>query len=119
MILLAPKYTKLVVGTLDLIREELDRLYRNKYHQQMNSPFDNLGEKYSNDTFAVKGYEYINVVPNFIYKDIFKVYWHKRPEQGINAYYDENYNFDINFLADMVNNCFKAMRKDFGENYAD
>ena len=74
MILLDPKYTKLIVGALDLIREELDRLYWNKYHKEMNSPFDNSGETYSNDTFTVKAYDWVNNnddSPNFNYKNIY------------------------------------------------
>ena len=118
MILLDPKYTKLIVGALDLIREELDRLYWNKYHKEMNSPFDNSGETYSNDTFTVKAYNWVDNndgSPNFNYKNIFHVYWYKYSGRGVDVYYDEKYDFDIIFLADIVNDCFEAMRKDFGE----
>ena len=118
MILLDPKYTKLVVGALDLIREELDRLYWNKYHKEMNSPFDNSGETYSNDTFTVKAYDWGNNnddSPNFNYKNILHVYWYKYAGRGVIAYINEAYDFNIDLLADIVNDCIEAMRKDFGE----
>ena len=118
MILLDPKYTKLIVGALDLIREELDRLYWNKYHKEMNSPFDNSGETYSNDTFTVKAYDWVNNnddYPNFNYKNILHVYWYKYAGRGVTAYIDEAYDFNIDFLADMVNDCIIEAMQDFGE----
>ena len=114
------KYISIIQGMLLVIRNELDRLSWNKYHKQMDSPFDNTAETYSNDTFSVSAYDWgweedKQKVPNFNYKDIFHVYWYKYYSRGIEAYYDENYNFDMDFLAAMLNNCISALRKDFNE----
>lgn len=126
MILLAPKYTNLIIGILDLIREKLDTEYWNKNHTQMNSPFDNTGTIYSNDTFTVRAYDWEleidnkkEELPNFNYKDIFHVHWYKYAGRGVVVYYDESINFDINFLAKVVNDCIESIKKDFGEGSSD
>lgn len=123
MVLLAPKYTNLIIAILDLIRENLDIAYWNKNQTQMDSPFDNTGATYSNDTFTVRAYDWDLVIdsekeelPNFNYKDIFYVHWYKYMGRCMVVYYDESIiNFDINFLAKVVNDCIESIKKDFGE----
>lgn len=53
MVRLDRKYIHLIRAVLDKIRKELDRLYWNKYQEEMDNPFDNTGGEYVNSTFQV------------------------------------------------------------------
>ena len=120
MLLLEPKYIKLVIAMLNSIRYELDRCYWNKYQKSMNSPFDNTGETYKNKTFTVRAYDW-NIdddkkeLPNFDYKNILHVYWYKHSGRCVTVYYDGEYNFNIDFLANILNDCIDSIRNDFGD----
>lgn len=108
---------RLIKAVLNEIRKELDRLYWNKYQKEMNSPFDNTGETYSNNTFTVRAYywgdnEEEASQPNFEYKD-FCVYWYKHNNRGVEIVYGKP--ITAEFLSEMLDDCFDAMRKDFGE----
>ena len=110
------KYIPLIKAALNEIRRELDRLYWNKYQKIMNSPFDNTGEKYANETFLVQAYNWNEDedLPNFKYRGL-SVYWYKHSNRGVEAYlWPEE--FTVDFLADMIKDCFDAMKIDFGEN---
>lgn len=108
---------RLIKAVLNEIRRELNRLYWNKYQELMESPFDNTGNTYSNDTFTVRSYywgddEEKALLPNFEYKD-FYVFWYKHCDRGVNIVYDKP--ITTEFLSEMLDDCFDAMRKDFGE----
>ena len=114
---LPDKYIKLLEATLNIIRKELDRLHWNKFQHPMKSPFDNTGEIYSNDTFTVRAYYWgdddsLIPLPNFEYDGI-KCYWYKHSGRGLCAYVDNP--FDTDYLAKMIDDCYEAMKKDFGE----
>lgn len=109
--------TLLIKAVLNEIRKELDRLYWNKYHQEMSSPFDNTGNVYSNDVFTVRAYYWGDdwseaLKPNFRYKD-FRVYWYKHSNRGVEVKYDKP--ITAEFLSQMLDDCFAAMRDDFYE----
>ena len=112
------KYIPAIEASLDLIRKEMDRLYWNKYQKEMVSPFDNTGEKYINDTFVVRAYDWGedgNSYPNFQYKRL-DVFWYKYSCRGLEAWFSGDFSeFTIDFLVDMLNDCLLSLRKDFGE----
>lgn len=109
----------LIQAVLDRIRKEMDRLYWNKNQKEMESPFDNTGQVYSDETFEVRAYywgddELQHSLPNFVYKD-FKCYWYKHSNRGLSWYYKgEHYGkVSTKFLNKMLNDCFKSMNKYF------
>ena len=113
------KYELLLDAVLQKIRNELDRCYFNKYQQEMKSPFDNTAETYENDTFKVRAYywgddeELVNL-PNFEY-DGLECYWYKYATRGLTWRYKGGRMAAIpaDFLADMLDKCFKAIQADF------
>ena len=110
-----------VQAILDKIRSEMDRLYWNKYQAEMNSPFDNTGEYYQNDTFTVRPYYWgddkdLMNLPNFEYPGI-EVWWYKHSNRGVIVYSEEPLTLD--FLAKMLADCVEALRKDFSEESGD
>ena len=50
--------------------------------------------------------------PNFNYKDKFFVYWYKYCRRGMQVEVVDDVKFDIEFLANMVNECLKALNDD-------
>ena len=108
------KYEKLILGSLIIIKNELDRLYWNKNQKEMDSPFENTGKTYENKTFKVCAYKWNenNDEPNFNYKNKFFVYWYKYCGRGMLVEVADDVKFDINFLADMVNECLKVLNDD-------
>ncbi len=107
----------LVQAVLDRIRREMDRLYWNKYQREMNSPFDNTGTSYETPVFTVRAYSWADDdedsrKPNFQYKD-FSVEWYKHSGRGTCLTSPKEVTSE--FLAQMLEDCFKAMREDFGE----
>ena len=118
MVRLDRKYIHLIRAALDKIRKELDRLYWNKYQEEMDNPFDNTGGEYVNSTFQVHAYywgddEDLIVRPNFEYKDLW-IYWYKHSNRDTRAFYISE-DISSDYLANMLDECIKSMRKDFGE----
>lgn len=117
MKLVEEKYIPLIKSIIDEIRYELDRLYWNKYQTDMDSPFDNTGNEYTNDVFIVRAYDWGDndyELPNFQYPGI-NIYWYKYSCRGLTAYTDDDLTLD--YLTNMLNDCIAALRKDFGEYY--
>lgn len=115
--LINSKYELLLQACLSRIKEEMDRLYWNENQATMVSPFLNTGEKYENSTFSVRAYYWGDneteiSLPNFQYKDL-EIRWYKHYFRGLNARC--GHELTSEFLADMINDCFKSMRRDFGE----
>lgn len=107
----------LVQAVLNRIRNEMDRLYFNKYQKEMNSPFDNTGESYETSVFSVRAYSWSDDEeeqrkPNFQYGD-FTAEWYKHSGRGTCV--TSKAEITADFLAKMLEDCFEAMRKDFGE----
>ena len=107
---------QILEAVLTKIRNELDRCYWNKNQKQMVSPFDNTGTSYKNNAFAVNAYYWgdddTKDRPNFVYKDL-KVYWYKHLGRGTAAIMEKT--FTIDYLKQMINDCEKAIRRDFDE----
>lgn len=81
----------------------------------MNSPFDNSGEEYSNNTFTVRSYYWGDEpdrmdLPNFEYDGI-EVYWYKHSNRGTTIYTDKD--LTIDYLSVMLNRCIESLREDF------
>lgn len=114
-----PKWDKLMNAVLIKIRKELDRLYWNRNQKEMESPFDNTGAEYSNDTFTVRAYNWnedeedIIAKPNFEWGPI-RVYWYKHEGRGNTIYAKIGYD-DPAIYSHMLNKCIEALKKDFGE----
>jgi hypothetical protein len=103
----------LIQAVLDKIRAEMARLYWNKCHSEIHSPFDNTGVDFVCDTFEVHAYDWQGVgnVPNFKYPGI-EVYWYKHSNRGVVVYTETL--LTVDYLTKMLNDCYKAM-KDFFE----
>ena len=92
----------------------------NKHQKAVSTPFENSGEEYISDIFQVRAYDWGedgNNKPNFHYeKDgiVLDVYWYKYFGRGMEA--KCNTDLTVELLADMINDCIKALRKEFGEN---
>ena len=100
----------LVVAILNYIEKELLRLYWNINQKEMDSPFQNTGNTYSNPVFSVRAYDWDeNIEPNFQYGD-FKVWWYKHSNRGV--YFETTAPFTVEFLREMLKNCLKAMLED-------
>ena len=105
------KMTRLIRSCLFEIERELARLYWNKDHTELNSPFQNTGDRYQCDAFRAAAYNWDeNREPNFQYKDL-KCWWYKHAGRGMCA--ESKVPITAEYLADMLDDCFKAMRKDF------
>lgn len=109
-------YILLIESCLRKLKAEYERLYWNKNQSEPDSPFDNTGAVYSNDTFSVKAYDWSekgNADPNFEYEGL-KVWWYKYCTRGLT--YKGIVTAD--FLQKMLKDCIESMRKDFekGEN---
>ena len=107
----------IIKAALDKIRREMNRLYWNKYKKEMDSPFDNTGNIYSDDTFIVRAYYWeddddLARLPNFEYKDL-KCYWYKHSNRAFNAVCEHKLTFDD--LNTMIQECYKSMEKYFKE----
>lgn len=107
---------KLIEAIMDKIEYEMSRLYWNNNQERMNSPFQNTGEVYQNDTFTVRAYywgddEYVSKLPNFEYKN-FKCWWYKHSHRGLYwSYYDDD--IPTSFLTTMLDECYKSLEHDF------
>jgi hypothetical protein len=107
----------MIISALNLIEIELDRVYWNKYQKELKSPFDNTAETYENNIFAVRAYYWGNDedkidLPNFSYKNgEFTVHWYKDSHRIL--WIDCKVEFTVEYLNNMVNDCFNALREDF------
>lgn len=107
----------LIEAALNKIENEMARLYWNKNQKHMDSPFQNTGAQYSNNTFTVRAYDWSddgNELPNFEYKDL-KVWWYKHSNRGLNWEYNyqENTLPPSYFLEDMIENCVSSIEDDW------
>ena len=110
------KITGLIRSCLSEIERELGRLYWNREQKELNSPLQNTGESYKCDAFEVTAYNWDeNREPNFRYKDL-KCWWYKHSRRGM--YAESEMPVTAEYLADMLEECFKSMRKDFNEKRA-
>ena len=113
------KYELLLSAVLIAIKDELERYYWNANQKLMESPFDNTGAEYTNNVFTVRAYywgdddELVNL-PNFEY-DGLECYWYKYATRGLTWRYKGGRMAAIpaDFLADMLDKCFKAIKADF------
>lgn len=113
------KYELLLSAVLIAIKDELERCYWNVNQKPMESPFDNTGAEYANNVFTVRAYcwdddnERANL-PNFEY-DGLECYWYKYATRGLTWRYKGGRMVAIpaDFLADMLDKCFKAIQADF------
>ena len=115
---------ELIKAVLDAIDRELERCYWNKNQKQLQSPFANTGETYSNDFFTVRAYDWKddesdNPKPNFE-SDFLTCYWYKHAHRGLiyKIKWDTKSGKDtLHQLACFLVECKTAIRKDFGEKY--
>lgn len=110
-----PKWDNLMHAILKTIRDELDRLYWNKYQEEMDSPFDNTGASYANPTFTVRAYswEEDDDQPNFECGPV-RVYWYKH--EGRDNIIETRRGFDSPAIyAIVLDKCLEALAKDFKE----
>lgn len=104
---------QLIIAILDRIDSELQRYYWNKNHKEMNSPFLNTGEEYSNSVFTVRAYNWDdNIKPNFQSATL-KCWWYKHSHRGLTYELDTD---SIENLAAFLNDCLDAIKKDFCKN---
>ena len=114
---LSRKQAEVILSVLLKINHELSRCYWNSHHKEMDSPFENTGNRYKNDTFEVNAYywgddEEEQQKPNFKYKDL-ECFWYKYAVRGFEAYCEQEVTMD--YLATMLSECKYSIRKDFGE----
>lgn len=114
--------TEVVVAVLKAIEDELIRCYWNKNHKEMRSPFRNTGDSYSCDGFSVRAYNWSgDNGKNFVYADrhlpqsSLIAEWYKYLGRGDYVEVPEGWN--MQYLSDMLDNCVRAIRRDFGELY--
>ena len=104
---------EIIIAALNRIREEMDRLYWNKYQKEMESPFDNTGEAFVCSTFMVRAYDWnwddddSKSLPNFKYEDL-SVYWYKHSQRGVWAECDHE--ITTSFLNTMILECGNAYK---------
>ena len=106
-------YTELVKAIFDRIENEYDRLYWNKNHKELQSPFKNTGESYENDTFRVHAYDWDEDGDelNFKYKN-FYASWYKHSHRGLEFWRTAG-DITADFLNQMLNDCLASLYKDF------
>ena len=113
MKVLDEKQTEVVVAVLRQIDKELQRCYWNANQKEMESPFDNNGNSYRCDAFSVHAYEWNDDNENnFVYPEHNLVAeWYKYLGRG--DFIRVPYYWRMEMLADMLNDCVSAIRKDF------
>ncbi len=105
----------MVRAMLDFIRKELDRHYWNANQVEMNSPFDNTGEEYSNDYMTVRAYNWSNEddsKPNFE-AGYMRCYWYKHSNRGLIVEFAEGGHNSFDTVADTLKKCIESIEKDF------
>lgn len=109
-----PKWDSLMSAVLRQIERELERCYWNKNQTPLESPFANTGNRYSNDEFKVRAYNWDNErdgQPNFEWGPI-QVYWYKHEGRGNVVYAKMGYDSPA-IYGIMLDKCLKSIRKDF------
>ena len=119
MIKLDDVKSEVVLSVLLRIDDELRRCFWNRFHQPLESPFENTSNRYINDTFEARAYywgddENEMQKPNFKYKDL-ECFWYKYATRGFVAYCDKD--ITMEYMSNMLADCKYAIRKDFGELY--
>lgn len=106
-------YDELVTAILDRIESEYGRLYWNKNHKEMLSPFQNTGAEYHNDTFSVHAYDWGDEpdVINFRCGG-FCASWYKHSHRGL-EYWSKDAIITAEYLNDILNVCLKSLTEDF------
>ena len=107
----------LMMAVLAELELQMKRLYWNKNQKEMQSPFENTGAEYSNDTFMVKAYDWNeeNDKWNFKYKDLY-IWWYKHYRRGLEWVYHDELNPVIpsEFLSEMLDDCIASLSIDWG-----
>lgn len=105
----------LVQAVLGRIQEEMERLYWNANHKELESPFLNTGNSYKDDVFEVNAYywgddENIMMRPNFKYGD-FECRWYKHYFRGLSWSFRgrDDVNISASFFEQMLEDCFNSM----------
>lgn len=102
----------LLIAVLERIKEEHVRLYWNKFQKEINSPFLNNGPEgnYSNDTFAVKAYNWDDdSEPNFVWGPI-KIWWYKHYMRCVEVECEEELTADL--IQKMNDECLASLQAD-------
>lgn len=107
----------LLRAVLNELESQMSRLYWNKNQKEMDSPFQNTGTEYSNDTFSVRAYNWDtddDYLPNFVYKDL-KIWWYKHSNRGVEWLYKDERNGIIpsEFLAQLLDDCIISLQIDW------
>lgn len=105
-----PEY---IIALLRYIDSKLSIMMWNKEQKEYDSPFDNTGNKFKNNTFEVEAFNWNDNICqeyNFKYKDI-KISWYKRLGR------DTTINKDITFkeAEEMFNSCIKSLNENESE----
>ena len=103
----------LIKAVLNIIKEEMERVYWNKHQKEMNSPFLNTGQYYDDGIFVVRSYDWeSNDLPNFQY-DKLKCWWYKHFKRGLYWEYDGQRDVlpPSDYLERMLEVCIYSMNK--------
>lgn len=91
------------------ISNELERVMWNNNQKEYNSPMDNTGEQFKNDTFEANAYSWNDEVDqpyNFKYKDI-EISWYKYLGRGMSV----NKPITEKQAVKMFDDCIASIRK--------
>lgn len=106
----------LIMSVLAELETQMKRLYWNKNQKEMQSPFENTGAEYANDTFYVRAYNWGDDDGgcNFKYKDL-SIWWYKHFRRGLEWTYMGKRNVPIpsEFLAEMLDDCIISLTIDW------
>ena len=100
----------LIEAVLRQIENELSRVMWNNNQKEYTSPFSNTGERYKNDVFEVRAYDWSDnpeVEWNFKYKDI-EISWYKYCGRGMNW----NRQIKLTELQQMLIDCLESIFKE-------
>lgn len=100
----------LIEATLRQIEFELCRVMWNNTQEEYASPFDNTGNRYKNDVFEVRAFDWSDepeVEWNFKYKDI-EISWYKHLGRGM----DWNRPITLEELQEMLEDCLESIKKE-------
>jgi hypothetical protein len=100
----------LIEAVLNQIENELCKVMWNNTQEEYPSPFDNTGNRYKNDTFEVRAFDWSDdpeVDWNFKYKDI-EISWCKYLGRGM----DWNRPITLEELQEMLEDCLASIRKE-------
>lgn len=104
-----PRWAIALLNDLD---EEIARCYWNKNQKKWESPLQNTGNQYINDTFELKAYDWgaeMNQY-NFKYNDL-EIYWYKHALRCPQA----NKKIDTDEFIFIYEQCIKSIYRDFEE----